>query len=38
MVSHKPFMGPCFLNASKPYAEQVGVYLQLRGSNGDKNS
>ena len=28
-VSHKPLKGPYFLKASKPYCEQVGVYLHL---------
>jgi hypothetical protein len=25
IVSHKPFIGPCFFKASIPYSEQVGV-------------
>jgi hypothetical protein len=28
MVSHPPLNAPCFLMASIPYCEQVGVYLQ----------
>jgi len=34
-VSQSPFSVPCLRNASMPYCEQVGVYLQLRGSHGD---
>lgn len=29
VVNQKPLKAPCFLNASSPYCEQVGVYLHL---------
>lgn len=35
MVSHKPFRGPYFFNASIPYCEQVGVNLHFGPSRGE---
>jgi len=34
-VNHPPFMGPCFLMASIPYTEQVGVYRHDGGRYGE---
>jgi len=34
-VSQPPLNGPCFFNASMPYAEQVGVYLHEGGRYGE---
>jgi len=35
MVKNKAFRTPWVLNASIAYPEQLGVYLQVRGSKGD---
>jgi|OpeIllAssembly_1097287.scaffolds.fasta_scaffold947473_1 hypothetical protein len=35
MVSQPPLKGPCFLRASIPYAEQLGVYLHEGGKYGE---
>jgi len=34
-LSHPPLNGPCFLMASTPYDEHVGVYLQDGKKYGD---
>lgn len=34
-VSHPPLKGPCFFNASMPYAEHDGVYLHDGGKYGE---
>jgi hypothetical protein len=35
MASQLPLKGPCFFNAVNAYSEQVGLYLQLAGVNGE---
>lgn len=34
-AKREPLSGPCFLIASIEYCEQVGVYLQVAGNNGE---
>lgn len=37
-VNQPPLKGPCFLIASTPYWEQVGVKRQLAPNKGDSNN
>ena len=38
IVSHNPLNGPCFLNASTAYCEQVGVNRHDGGLSGDMHT
>ena len=37
IVRYKPFIGPCFFNASTAYSEHVGTNLHEGGVIGDIN-